>query len=113
MHFSLSHTQNHTKTDITLYINSPVRVSLSSSLLLLCVRVLCGFCRWLRVHTGMSLFFGFSGLTFFGYSGWSVCVFLQGGSVSAGMAVYDTMQYVPCDVATVWYVFDHAQLSEN
>eukprot|EP00977_Amphora_coffeiformis_P019880 scaffold7559_cov167-Amphora_coffeaeformis.AAC.6 len=27
-----------------------------------------------------------------------------GGSVSAGMAIYDTMQYVPCDVATVWYV---------
>ena len=24
-----------------------------------------------------------------------------GGSVSAGMAIYDTMQYVPCDVATV------------
>ena len=24
-----------------------------------------------------------------------------GGSVSAGMALYDTMQYVPCDVATV------------
>merc|ERR1711953_1302690 len=26
-----------------------------------------------------------------------------GGSVSAGMAVYDTMQYVPCDVATVCF----------
>merc|ERR1711968_220035 len=24
-----------------------------------------------------------------------------GGSVSAGMAIYDTMQYVPCDVSTV------------
>jgi ATP-dependent Clp protease protease subunit len=24
-----------------------------------------------------------------------------GGSVTAGMAIYDTMQYVPCDVATV------------
>ena len=24
-----------------------------------------------------------------------------GGSVSAGMAIYDTMQFVPCDVATV------------
>jgi ATP-dependent Clp protease, protease subunit len=24
-----------------------------------------------------------------------------GGSVSAGMAIYDTMQYIPCDVATV------------
>ena len=31
------------------------------------------------------------------------CVY-QGGSVSAGMAIYDTMQYVPCDVSTVWYV---------
>ena len=28
----------------------------------------------------------------------------QGGSVSAGMAIYDTMQYVPCDVSTVWCV---------
>ena len=26
-----------------------------------------------------------------------------GGSVSAGMAIYDTMQYVPCDVATVCF----------
>jgi len=26
-----------------------------------------------------------------------------GGSVSAGMAVYDTMQYVPCDVSTVCF----------
>ena len=26
-----------------------------------------------------------------------------GGSVSAGMAVYDAMQYVPCDVATVCF----------
>ena len=24
-----------------------------------------------------------------------------GGSISAGLAIYDTMQYVPCDVATV------------
>ncbi|GMH69133.1 hypothetical protein TrLO_g1997 [Triparma laevis f. longispina] len=26
-----------------------------------------------------------------------------GGSVSAGMAIYDTMQYVPCDVSTVCF----------
>jgi len=26
-----------------------------------------------------------------------------GGSVSAGMAIYDTMQYIPCDVATVCF----------
>jgi len=26
-----------------------------------------------------------------------------GGSVSAGMAIYDTMQYVPCDVGTVCF----------
>merc|ERR1719183_1243905 len=26
-----------------------------------------------------------------------------GGSVSSGMAIYDTMQYVPCDVATVCF----------
>lgn len=26
-----------------------------------------------------------------------------GGSVSAGMAIYDTMQYVPCDIATVCF----------
>merc|ERR1719408_898737 len=26
-----------------------------------------------------------------------------GGSVSAGMAIYDTMQFVPCDVATVCF----------
>jgi ATP-dependent Clp protease, protease subunit len=26
-----------------------------------------------------------------------------GGSVSAGMAIYDTIQYVPCDVATVCF----------
>ena len=25
-----------------------------------------------------------------------------GGSVTAGMAIYDTMQYVKCDVSTVW-----------
>lgn len=29
-------------------------------------------------------------------------ILVQGGSVSAGMAIYDTMQYVPCDVSTVW-----------
>merc|ERR1712194_967520 len=26
-----------------------------------------------------------------------------GGSVSAGMAIYDTMQYIPCDVSTVCF----------
>ncbi|EGB05250.1 hypothetical protein AURANDRAFT_9147, partial [Aureococcus anophagefferens] len=26
-----------------------------------------------------------------------------GGSVSAGMAIYDTMQFVPCDVSTVCF----------
>merc|ERR1719183_800514 len=26
-----------------------------------------------------------------------------GGSVSAGMAIYDTMQFIPCDVATVCF----------
>ena len=26
-----------------------------------------------------------------------------GGSVTAGMAIYDTMQYVKCDVSTMWY----------
>lgn len=26
-----------------------------------------------------------------------------GGSVSAGLAIYDAMQYVPCDVATVCF----------
>lgn len=26
-----------------------------------------------------------------------------GGSVSAGMAIYDAMQFVPCDVATVCF----------
>merc|ERR1711902_120788 len=26
-----------------------------------------------------------------------------GGSVSSGMAIYDTMQYVPCDVATICF----------
>ena len=25
-----------------------------------------------------------------------------GGSVTAGMAIYDTMQYIKCDVSTVW-----------
>jgi ATP-dependent protease ClpP protease subunit len=28
-----------------------------------------------------------------------------GGSVSAGLAIYDTMKFIPCDVQTVWYVF--------
>merc|ERR1712182_70698 len=27
----------------------------------------------------------------------------HGGSVSAGMAIYDTMQFVPCDVSTVCF----------
>merc|ERR1712183_1000275 len=26
-----------------------------------------------------------------------------GGSVSAGLAIYDTMQYIPCDVSTVCF----------
>ena len=26
-----------------------------------------------------------------------------GGSVSAGMAIYDTMQFIPCDVSTVCF----------
>ena len=25
-----------------------------------------------------------------------------GGSVSAGLAIYDTMQYIKCDVSTIW-----------
>ena len=25
-----------------------------------------------------------------------------GGSVTAGMAIYDTMQYIKCDVSTIW-----------
>ena len=25
-----------------------------------------------------------------------------GGSVSAGMAIYDTMQFIKCDVSTIW-----------
>jgi ATP-dependent Clp endopeptidase proteolytic subunit ClpP len=25
-----------------------------------------------------------------------------GGSVSAGLAIYDTMKFIPCDVQTVW-----------
>merc|ERR1719503_25780 len=30
-------------------------------------------------------------------------IYSPGGSVSAGMAIYDTMQYIPCDVATVCF----------
>lgn len=32
-----------------------------------------------------------------------VCWCSPGGSVSAGMAIYDAMQFVPCDVATVCF----------
>ena len=28
-------------------------------------------------------------------------IFIPGGSVTAGMAIYDTMQYIKCDVATI------------
>ena len=28
-----------------------------------------------------------------------------GGSVTAGMAIYDTMQYIKCDVSTIYTVF--------
>ena len=37
---------------------------------------------------------------------WRVLVWAvnsPGGSVSAGMAIYDTMQYIPCDLATVCF----------
>ena len=31
-----------------------------------------------------------------------------GGSVTAGLAIYDTMQYIKCDIETVWQqVWDH------
>jgi ATP-dependent protease ClpP protease subunit len=36
-------------------------------------------------------------------SGCARAVNSPGGSVSAGMAIYDTMQYIPCDVATVCF----------
>lgn len=26
-----------------------------------------------------------------------------GGSITAGMAIYDTMQYIKCDVSTIWH----------
>ena len=29
-----------------------------------------------------------------------------GGSVTAGMAIYDTMQYIKCDVSTIWICID-------
>jgi len=36
-------------------------------------------------------------------SGRDVSLYINspGGSVTAGLAIYDTMQYVPCDVSTV------------
>ncbi len=31
----------------------------------------------------------------------SRCISIPGGSVTAGMAIYDTMQYVKCEVSTI------------
>ena len=33
----------------------------------------------------------------------TICLYInsQGGSVSAGMAIYDTMKYIKCDVSTI------------
>ena len=79
--------------DITLYINSPVRSWFVVTRLLAVVEWFHIF-DWIA-NTNPALIF---------------CMrhFIQGGSVSAGMAIYDTMQYVPCDVSTVWYVISDA-----
>lgn len=73
--------------DITLYINSPVRCAVVGRL-------------------GPYLFGWIANTN----PAFLCCMhnFIQGGSVSAGMAIYDTMQYVPCDVSTVWYVISDA-----
>merc|ERR1719311_1592026 len=44
-----------------------------------------------------------NGFSFNGASINNADAFCPGGSVSAGMAIYDTMQFVPCDVSTVCF----------